>query len=165
MCLLRRTDLFDAFKMLWYYLGLPFAKLMRLKWPHPRFDTKYNALQRAAYFSVPVVGCLRSLRAGRLKNRCNSIGWPRSWEGITQRVSGISGSCGSTLPGRRRSAAVQTGVSSARHVEDRVRPLDALLQRFNGLGRWEHEQFDFAALRFALHFLHHRQFSIRSGAN
>ncbi len=54
----RRTDLFDAFKMLRYYLGLPFAKLVRLKWPHPRFNTKYNALQRAAYFSVPVAGCL-----------------------------------------------------------------------------------------------------------
>jgi aerobic-type carbon monoxide dehydrogenase small subunit (CoxS/CutS family) len=29
-------------------------------------------------------------------------------------------------------------------VEDRVRSLDALLQRFNGLGRWQHEQIDFA---------------------
>src|SRR5712692_6342806 len=47
--LLRRTDLFDSFKMLRYYLGLPFAKLIRLKWPYARNDTKYNALQRAAY--------------------------------------------------------------------------------------------------------------------
>ncbi len=58
----RRTDLFDAFKMLRYYLGLPFAKLTRLKWPHPRFNTKYNALQRAAYFSVPVAGFLKLTR-------------------------------------------------------------------------------------------------------
>ena len=54
----RRTDLFDALRMLRYYLGFPFAKLTRRTWLHPRFNTKYNALQRAAYFSVPVAGCL-----------------------------------------------------------------------------------------------------------
>ena len=54
----RRTDLVDAFKMLRYYLGFPFAKLTRHQWPHPRFTTKYNALQRAAYFSVPVAALL-----------------------------------------------------------------------------------------------------------
>jgi thiosulfate reductase cytochrome b subunit len=52
----RRTDLLDALKMLRYYLGIPFAKLIRRRWPHPRFNTKYNPLQRAAYFSVPVAG-------------------------------------------------------------------------------------------------------------
>ncbi len=41
-----------------YYLGVPFAKLIRRKRHHPRFNTKYNALQRAAYFSVPVAGFL-----------------------------------------------------------------------------------------------------------
>jgi thiosulfate reductase cytochrome b subunit len=41
-----------------YYLGVPFAKLIRRQWPHPPFDTKYNALQRAAYFAVPVTGFL-----------------------------------------------------------------------------------------------------------
>jgi thiosulfate reductase cytochrome b subunit len=54
----RRPDLFDALRMLRYYLGLPLAKLIRRKWLHPRFSTKYNALQRAAYFSLPVAGCL-----------------------------------------------------------------------------------------------------------
>jgi thiosulfate reductase cytochrome b subunit len=54
----RRTDLSDTLAMFWYYLGFPFAKLTRRKWPHPRFNTKYNALQRAAYFSVPVAGSL-----------------------------------------------------------------------------------------------------------
>ena len=34
------------------------AKLARRPWPHPVFNTKYNALQRAAYFSVPVAGFL-----------------------------------------------------------------------------------------------------------
>jgi thiosulfate reductase cytochrome b subunit len=56
--LLRRTDLFDAFRMFRYYIGFPLAKLARRQWPHPSSSTKYNALQRAAYFSVPLAGCL-----------------------------------------------------------------------------------------------------------
>ncbi len=52
----RRTDLHDALRMIRYYIGIPFAKLTRRKWLHPRFNTKYNALQRLAYFSVPVAG-------------------------------------------------------------------------------------------------------------
>ena len=54
----RRTDLRDALKMVRYYTVLPFAKLARRTWLHPPFNTKYNALQRAAYFSVPVAGLL-----------------------------------------------------------------------------------------------------------
>jgi thiosulfate reductase cytochrome b subunit len=58
-CLLpRRTDLVDALRMFRYYLGVPFAKLTRRQRPHPHFNTKYNPLQRAAYFSVPVTGFL-----------------------------------------------------------------------------------------------------------
>jgi thiosulfate reductase cytochrome b subunit len=51
-------DIFDVLKMLRYYLGVPFAKLLHREWLHPPFNTKYNALQRAAYFSVPVAGFL-----------------------------------------------------------------------------------------------------------
>src|SRR5580693_8109362 len=54
----RRTDLSDIPRMVWYYIGLPFAKLTRRKWLHPLLNTKYNALQRVAYFSVPVAGLL-----------------------------------------------------------------------------------------------------------
>jgi len=54
----RRTDLFDALRMLRYYLGVFFAKLTHREWSHPRFNTKYNALQRAAYFSIAVAGFL-----------------------------------------------------------------------------------------------------------
>ena len=54
----RRTDLFDALRMLRYYLGVPFAKLLRSAWAHPQFNTKYNALQRVAYFSIPLAGFL-----------------------------------------------------------------------------------------------------------
>ena len=52
----RRTDVLDAFRMFRYYIGLPLAKLARRAWPHPVFSTKYNALQRAASFSVPMAG-------------------------------------------------------------------------------------------------------------
>lgn len=54
----RRTDLVDALRMFRYYLGVPFAKLTHRQWPHPHFNSKYNPLQRAAYFSVPVTGFL-----------------------------------------------------------------------------------------------------------
>lgn len=54
----RRADLVGALKMLQYYVGIPFAKLTHREWPHPHFKTKYNALQRAAYFSVPVTAFL-----------------------------------------------------------------------------------------------------------
>ena len=54
----RRTDLFDALRMFHYYLGVPLARLARRPWPHPNFNTKYNALQRTAYFSVPLAGGL-----------------------------------------------------------------------------------------------------------
>jgi thiosulfate reductase cytochrome b subunit len=54
----RRTDLRDAIKMFLYYRGIPIAKLLRRTWLHPRFNSKYNALQRAAYFSIPGAGLL-----------------------------------------------------------------------------------------------------------
>ena len=41
-----------------YYIGFPLAKLARRQWPHPGFNTKYNALQRAEYFSIPLAVCL-----------------------------------------------------------------------------------------------------------
>jgi thiosulfate reductase cytochrome b subunit len=54
----RWTDLLDALRMFRYYVGFPVAKIVRRQWPHPIFNTKYNALQRTAYFSVPVAGLL-----------------------------------------------------------------------------------------------------------
>ena len=57
----RTTDLRDALKMFRYYIGFPFAKLMRRTWLHPCFETKYNALQRIAYFSVAEAGLLSVL--------------------------------------------------------------------------------------------------------
>lgn len=57
----RRTDLRDAVKMQVYYMGLPIAKLLRRPWPHPVVTSKYNALQRAAYFAMPIFGTLAVL--------------------------------------------------------------------------------------------------------
>lgn len=54
----RLTDFRDALKMQLYYAGKPVAVLLRRTWLHPRFTTKYNALQRLAYFSMPVAACL-----------------------------------------------------------------------------------------------------------
>ena len=57
----RRGDLQAAARMQLYYIGAPVAKLLHRPWPHPEITTKYNALQRAAYFSVPVLGLLSIL--------------------------------------------------------------------------------------------------------
>jgi thiosulfate reductase cytochrome b subunit len=54
----RRTDIAGAFQMIRYYLGLVPAKLARKPWPHPEVKGKYNALQRSAYFSMPIFGLL-----------------------------------------------------------------------------------------------------------
>jgi thiosulfate reductase cytochrome b subunit len=54
----RRSDPGDALRMLRYYAGVLPAKLLRRPWPHPPVRSKYNALQRAAYFSMPVFGAL-----------------------------------------------------------------------------------------------------------
>jgi thiosulfate reductase cytochrome b subunit len=70
----RRTDPLKALRMLQYYLGFPFAKFIRRKWRRPRFNTKYNALQRAAYFSVPVAGFL-SVATGWAIHKPMQLGW------------------------------------------------------------------------------------------
>jgi thiosulfate reductase cytochrome b subunit len=54
----RRTDFREALAMMRYYLGVLPAKLLRKPWPHPPVTSKYNALQRGAYFSMPVLGIL-----------------------------------------------------------------------------------------------------------
>jgi len=70
----RRADLKDAFVMQRYYLGLPFAKLLRRPWPHPVVTTKYNALQRGAYFAMPLFGTL-SVLTGWAIHKPQQLGW------------------------------------------------------------------------------------------
>ena len=57
----RAGDLRGSLMMAKYYLGVPFAILARRRRPRPRFETKYDPLQRVAYFAVPVAGCLSVL--------------------------------------------------------------------------------------------------------
>ena len=55
----RLTDLRDALRMFLYYLAAPYALLARrARLAPPHWGTKYNALQRLAYFSVAVLGFL-----------------------------------------------------------------------------------------------------------
>lgn len=70
----RRTDLKDALRMQIYYLGVPFAKVLRRPWPHPHVTTKYNALQRLAYFSMPVMGAF-SVATGWAIHKPQQLGW------------------------------------------------------------------------------------------
>jgi thiosulfate reductase cytochrome b subunit len=70
----RRTDLKDAVKMQIYYVGLPFAKLFHRLWTHPTITTKYNALQRLAYFSMPVFGTI-SVLTGWAIHKPQQLGW------------------------------------------------------------------------------------------
>jgi thiosulfate reductase cytochrome b subunit len=70
----RWTDLLEALRMIRYYMGVPFAKLTRRKSLHPHVNTKYNALQRAAYFSVPVAGFL-SVATGWAIHKPMQLDW------------------------------------------------------------------------------------------
>lgn len=70
----RRTDIADALRMQRYYIGLLPAKLLRHPWRHPEVRGKYNALQRAAYFAMPVFGTL-SVLTGWAIHKPAQLGW------------------------------------------------------------------------------------------
>jgi thiosulfate reductase cytochrome b subunit len=70
----RRSDLADAFRMIRYYIGILPARLLRRAWKHPLVTSKYNALQRAAYFSMPVFGIL-SVLTGWAIHKPAQLGW------------------------------------------------------------------------------------------
>jgi thiosulfate reductase cytochrome b subunit len=55
------SDALGAAKMAAYYAGKPLATLQRKPRKAPRQSTKYNPLQRLAYFSVPIAGLLSVL--------------------------------------------------------------------------------------------------------
>jgi thiosulfate reductase cytochrome b subunit len=54
----RLSDVPEALRMMRYYVGVLPAKVLRKPWPHPAVRSKYNALQRGAYFSMPILGIL-----------------------------------------------------------------------------------------------------------
>ena len=48
--------------------------LLRRPWPHPPIRTKYNALQRAGYFAMPIFGTLVVL-SGWAMHKPVQLGW------------------------------------------------------------------------------------------
>ena len=54
----RGSDIGDGLRMMRFYLGVVPMAIAGRHWPHPEVRGKYNALQRAAYFSMPVFGTL-----------------------------------------------------------------------------------------------------------
>lgn len=70
----RRSDAGEAVAMTRFYLGAIPMALLRRPWPHPPVRSKYNALQRAAYFSMPVCGTLLVL-SGWAMHKPVQLGW------------------------------------------------------------------------------------------
>ncbi len=70
----RRSDLGESVAMIRYYLGMIPMAILRRPWPHPQVASKYNALQRAAYFSMPVFGVLIVL-SGWAMHKPVQLGW------------------------------------------------------------------------------------------
>ena len=65
----RGSDIVDGLRMMRFYLGI-----LRRPWPHPEVRGKYNAMQRAAYFSMPVFGTLIVL-SGWAMHKPVQLGW------------------------------------------------------------------------------------------
>lgn len=54
----RASDPAEALAMIRFYLGALPARLAKRPWPHPEIRSKYNALQRGAYFTMSLLGLL-----------------------------------------------------------------------------------------------------------
>jgi thiosulfate reductase cytochrome b subunit len=70
----RASDIVDAAAMVRFYLGVIPMAILRRPWPHPPVRSKYNALQRAAYFSMPLFGALVVL-SGWAMHKPVQLGW------------------------------------------------------------------------------------------
>jgi thiosulfate reductase cytochrome b subunit len=70
----RRADIAGALAMMRFYLGVVPMALRRRPWPHPAVHSKYNALQRAAYFTMPIAGTLIVL-SGWAMHKPVQLGW------------------------------------------------------------------------------------------
>jgi thiosulfate reductase cytochrome b subunit len=70
----RGSDPREAWRMVRYYAGVVPAKLLRRAWPHPPVRAKYNALQRGAYFSMPVLGVL-AVASGWAMHKPVQLAW------------------------------------------------------------------------------------------
>src|SRR6267378_3918227 len=70
----RRSDVAEGLAMTRFYLGVVPMALLRRPWPHPPVGSKYNALQRAAYFAMPICGALLVL-SGWAMHKPVQLGW------------------------------------------------------------------------------------------
>ena len=70
----RPSDLGEAMAMLRYYAGIVPMAIRRRPWPHPVVRSKYNALQRSAYFAMPIAGLLVVL-SGWAMHKPAQLGW------------------------------------------------------------------------------------------
>ena len=70
----RRSDAGEALAMLRHYAGVIPMALRRRPWPHPPISSKYNALQRSAYFAMPILGALVVL-SGWAMHKPVQLGW------------------------------------------------------------------------------------------
>jgi len=70
----RRTDPAAALAMIRFYLGVMPAAIARRPWPHPAVHGKYNALQRGAYFTMPIRGLL-AIASGWAMHHPAMLGW------------------------------------------------------------------------------------------
>lgn len=70
----RRSDLAETAAMIRYYLGVIPMAIRRRPWPHPVIRVKYNALQRAAYFTMPIAATLVVL-SGWAMHKPVQLGW------------------------------------------------------------------------------------------
>ena len=70
----RASDPAEALAMIRYYLGALPAALAKKPWPHPVIAGKYNALQRGAYFTMPLLGLL-VVMSGWAMHHPGTLGW------------------------------------------------------------------------------------------
>ena len=70
----RSSDATDALAMMRFYAGVIPMALLRKPWPHPPVHSKYNALQRGAYFAMPLLGALAVL-SGWAMHKPVQLGW------------------------------------------------------------------------------------------
>jgi thiosulfate reductase cytochrome b subunit len=70
----RGSDPREALAMVRFYLGVVPMALLRRPWPHPPVRSRYNALQRSAYFAMPVLGTL-VVTSGWAMHKPVQLGW------------------------------------------------------------------------------------------
>jgi thiosulfate reductase cytochrome b subunit len=70
----RASDAREALAMMRFYLGVIPMAILRRPWPHPEIHSKYNALQRSAYFAIPLLGALAVL-SGWAMHKPVQLGW------------------------------------------------------------------------------------------